>query len=50
MYAAGLRAALRALEDGDAAPPAGVEVALHTLEVALAALESAATGRVFTIA
>ncbi|BCV20651.1 Gfo/Idh/MocA family protein [Moorella sp. Hama-1] len=50
LYAAGLRAALRALEDGDAAPPAGVEVALHTLEVALAALESAATGRVLTIA
>ncbi|MGI9860884.1 Gfo/Idh/MocA family oxidoreductase [Moorella naiadis] len=72
MYIAGLRAALRALEDdaaslaaapsasvtspaGDAplpnvTPPTGVEVALHTLEVALAALESAATGRVFTIA
>ena len=48
MYPAGLKAALQAMESGSG-PLAGPEVALHTLEVALAAMESAATGRVFTL-
>lgn len=49
MYVAGLKEAVDCLS-GKPTPLADTEVALHTMEVALAALESAITGQVFTLA